>query len=76
MDEREAIDRLKDGDIGGLEELVRHQFRAIRAAYLVTGSRDLAEDVVQSAFLRALRANRPVRFWPAVQPLVLANCGE
>jgi RNA polymerase sigma-70 factor (ECF subfamily) len=68
--EREAIDRLKDGDIGGLEELVlRHQVRAIRAAYLITGSRELAEDVVQSAFLRAYErigqfdSNRPFSPW-------------
>ncbi len=53
MDEREAIARLKQGDIDGLEALVRlYQVRAVRAAYLVTRDRPLAEDVVQSAFLR------------------------
>jgi hypothetical protein len=32
MDERRAIERLKRGDIGGLETLVRaHQPRAVRA---------------------------------------------
>ncbi len=36
MEERRAIERLKNGDIGGLEVLVRrHQVRAIRAAYLI-----------------------------------------
>jgi RNA polymerase sigma-70 factor (ECF subfamily) len=70
VDERETIDRLKDGDIGGLEELVlRHQVRAIRTAYLITGSRELAEDVVQSAFLRAYErigqfdSDRPFSPW-------------
>jgi RNA polymerase sigma-70 factor, ECF subfamily len=54
MDERRAIERLKDGDIGGLEVLVRkHQIRAVRAAYLIVRDRGLAEDVVQGAFVRA-----------------------
>ena len=54
MDERRAIARLKKGDIGGLEVLVRsHQTRAIRAAYLIVRDRALAEDVVQTAFVRS-----------------------
>lgn len=54
MDESEAIARLKQSDIGGLEVLVRrYQVRAIRAAYLITGDRATAEDVVQEAFVRA-----------------------
>lgn len=53
MDERTAIDRLKNGDIGGLEFLVKqHQVRAVRAAYLIVREPALAEDVVQSAFVR------------------------
>lgn len=53
MDEQEAIQRLKRGDIGGLEVLVRqYQLRAIRSAYLVVGDRSLAEDIVQTAFVR------------------------
>jgi RNA polymerase sigma-70 factor (ECF subfamily) len=53
-DERAAIARLRRGDVGGLEALVRaHQVRAVRAAYLVTRDRGLAEEVVQEAFLRA-----------------------
>lgn len=54
MEEREAIARLQRGDIGGLEILVRaHQVRAVRTAHLITRDRFLAEDVVQTAFLRA-----------------------
>ncbi|MEA2576308.1 MAG: hypothetical protein QOH93_3606 [Chloroflexia bacterium] len=54
MREAEAIARLKRGDIGGLEGLVRlYQVQAVRAAYLVTRDLASAEDVVQSAFLRA-----------------------
>lgn len=70
MEEREAIARLQRGDIGGLEPLVRaHYGPALRAAYLVTRDRALAEDVVQSAFLRAYErigrfdARRPFRPW-------------
>lgn len=52
--EREAIRRLQRGDISGLTTLVRrYQVQAVRAAYLITQDRQLAEDVVQAAFLRA-----------------------
>ena len=52
--EQEAIRRLKQGEIGGLETLVRkYQVQAVRAADLITRDLALAEDVVQSAFLRA-----------------------
>ena len=54
MEEAEAIARLKQGDVGGLEALVRgHQVQAVRTAYLITRDRALAEDVVQAAFVRA-----------------------
>lgn len=54
MDERRAIGRLKRGDVGGLEDLVKaHQVRAVRAAYLICRDRPLAEDVVQGAFVKA-----------------------
>jgi RNA polymerase sigma-70 factor (ECF subfamily) len=53
VDEREAVSLLKRGDISGLQALVEaHQVRAIRAAYLVTHDRSMAEDVVATAFLR------------------------
>jgi len=54
MEERQAIARLKQGDPGGLEVLVRYyQVQAVRAAYLIVRDRALAEDIVQAAFLRA-----------------------
>jgi len=54
MDEREAIDRLKKGDVGALEALVRrYHARAGRAAYLIVRDHALAEDVAQGAFVRA-----------------------
>jgi RNA polymerase sigma-70 factor, ECF subfamily len=54
MEEDKAITRLKRGDIGGLEVLVRrYQVCAVRAAYLVVRDRALADDIVQAAFVRA-----------------------
>lgn len=52
--EHAAIGRMKQGDISGLALLVeRYQVQAVRAAYLITQDRALAEDVVQEAFLQA-----------------------
>ncbi len=60
MEDREAIRRMKNGEIGGLERLVtKYQVRAVRAAFLVTHDEALAEDVVQDTFIRLYqRINR------------------
>jgi len=64
MDEQDAIARLRRGDIGGLEVLVRrHQHAALRVAFLIGRDAALAEDIVQEAFLRAYA--RIDRFDPA-----------
>jgi RNA polymerase sigma-70 factor, ECF subfamily len=70
MNEREAIGRLQQGDIGGLEVLVRaYQMPAMRVADLIVRDRALAEDVVQTAFVRAFErigqfdATRPFGPW-------------
>lgn len=70
MEEQMAIDRLRRGDVGGLEVLVRlYQVRAVRAAYLVTHDVALAQDVVQAAFVKAyerieqFQAGRPFGPW-------------
>ena len=53
MEERRAVGRLKGGDVGGLEPLVRaHYARCVRAAYLILRDREAAEDIVQGAFAR------------------------
>ena len=53
MEERRAVERLKGGDVGGLEPLVReHYARCLRAAYLILRDREAAEDTVQGAFAR------------------------
>jgi RNA polymerase sigma-70 factor (ECF subfamily) len=70
LDEQQAISRLKQGDLGGLEILVRHyQVKAVYAAYLIVRDLKLAEDIVQSAFLQAAQkihqfdARRPFGAW-------------
>jgi len=53
MDDLQAICRLKNGDIGGLECLIaRYQAKALRVAFLITHDEPMAEDVVQDAFVR------------------------
>jgi len=50
---KQAIRRLKNGDIGGLECLIaRYQGKALRTAFLITHDEPLAEDVVQDVFVR------------------------
>jgi RNA polymerase sigma-70 factor, ECF subfamily len=70
MHEREAIELLRRGDIGGLEKLVEMYYvEAVRTAYLVTRDRPLAEDIAQAAFLRVyerihqFQAERPFAPW-------------
>ncbi|MCS6880455.1 MAG: sigma-70 family RNA polymerase sigma factor [Oscillochloridaceae bacterium] len=70
MQDSEAISRLKQGDLSGLESLVKkYQVKALRTAYLIVQDYDLAEDVVQDAFLRAYErinqydAKRPFGPW-------------
>jgi RNA polymerase sigma-70 factor (ECF subfamily) len=70
LDEQQAIQQLKQGNISGLEFLVmHHQVKAVRTAYLITGDLGLAEDVVQECFIRVLRSihgfdgTRPFEPW-------------
>ena len=53
MKDQDAISRLKQGDLNGLGTLVRrYQARAVQAAYAIVFDRALAEDVVQTAFVK------------------------
>ncbi|MGE5464226.1 MAG: RNA polymerase sigma factor [Syntrophothermus sp.] len=70
MDEKEAIHRLKQGDIHGLEFLVNQfQLKAVRVAYLITRDLGMAEEIVQESFVRVYRSiktfeeNRPFEPW-------------
>ncbi len=65
-----SVARMRRGDIGGLEFLVRRfQVEATRASYLIVHDRQLAEDIVAGAFLRAFEridqfdARRAFRPW-------------
>jgi len=54
VEEKEAIRQLKRGNPAGLELLVKkYQLHAVRAANLIVRDSSLAEDIVQSAFLKA-----------------------
>jgi RNA polymerase sigma-70 factor (ECF subfamily) len=70
MDEQQAVARLKQGDLSGLEFLVqRYQVKAVHTAYLIIGDLPAAEDVVQTVFLRAAKKihqfddRRPFHSW-------------
>jgi len=70
MDEVKAIASLKKGDIAGLKTLVEmFQTDAVQAAYLVTCDWSMAEDIVQTAYLRVFEKikyfdeTRPFRPW-------------
>jgi RNA polymerase sigma-70 factor, ECF subfamily len=53
MNEQQAIQRMKGGDINGLEVLVRtYQVQAVRAVDLITRDTAQAQDIVQAAFVR------------------------
>lgn len=54
--DQQAIERLKNGNIDGLAALVqRYQVKAVQTALFITCNRELAEDIVQDAFLQAYR---------------------
>jgi len=53
-DEQAAIAQLRAGEIAGLAALLQaYQLPAIRTAYMIVRDRSLAEDITQSAFIRA-----------------------
>ncbi len=70
LNEDEAIARLKKGDVDALEVLVRrYQVSGMDTAYLIARNHELAEDIVQSAFVRVYErihqfdSTRPFRPW-------------
>ena len=74
MDDLQAIRRLKNGDIGGLEILiVCYQAKAVRTAYLVTHDEPMAEDVVQDAFVRFYERIRHFDECRAFEPYFLRS---
>ena len=70
MDEGEAIAQLKSGNIAALQTLVEmYQVQAVQIVSLITQDRAMAEDIVQSAFIRCFEriaqfdSSRPFRPW-------------
>lgn len=70
LKEREAVQRLKRGDIKGLKALVEcYQVKAVQTAFLITRDIGLAEDVAQDSFLQAYKSihnfdeERPFEPW-------------
>ena len=54
-EDRNAISRMKLGDVSALESLVkRYQVQAVHAAYAIVYDRALAEDIAQAAFLKVV----------------------
>lgn len=69
-DDDDAIKRCQQGDTEGLAALIRqYEMDALRLAYLLTGDRYLAEDIVQDSFMQVYRAasrfhlGRPFQPW-------------
>ena len=54
MEDQVAVSHLKQGDLDGLEILVNQdQAQAVHAAYMIVFDRGLAEEVTQTAFVKA-----------------------
>lgn len=54
LNDKDAIQQLKGGDVHGLESLVeKYQVTAIRAAYLIVQDEEAAKDIAADAFVRA-----------------------
>ncbi len=74
MDEKQAIYRLKQGDIHGLEFLVdQFQVKAVRVAYLITRDLGLAEEIVQESFVKSYRSIRTFDGDRPFEPWFLRN---
>lgn len=70
MNERQAIRLIKQGDPTGLKFLVNeYQLIALRAVYLIVHDRAIAEEIVQSAFIKVFERiaqfddTRPFKPW-------------
>jgi RNA polymerase sigma-70 factor (ECF subfamily) len=70
MDEKSAINRLKQGDIGAIEYLMEVYYtQVVRTAFLIVRDESLAEDIAQAAFIRVFErakqydVDRPFKYW-------------
>lgn len=70
MEEEQAIARLKQGDLNGLETLIKkYQVLAVHTAFLIVADHAQAQDIAQATFLKAAKkirqfdASRPFKPW-------------
>jgi RNA polymerase sigma-70 factor, ECF subfamily len=74
QDIAQAIERLKRGDIGGLEILTaRYQVKAVRVAFLITQDEPAAEDIVQETFIRIYQHIRYFDETRAFEPYLMRS---
>ncbi len=74
MEDGQAIQRLKQGDLGGLEPLIsRYQVQAARVAFLITQDERLAEDLVQDVFVRIFERIRHFDDSQPFQPYLMRS---
>lgn len=74
MDDREAVRLMKNGEISGLESLVkRYQVRAARAAFFVTHDEALSEDIVQETFIRLYQRIRQFEETRPFEPYLMRS---
>ncbi len=72
LEDEELAERAKARDLDAYEEIVRrYQGLLVRAAYLVTGSTDEAEDAAQEALVKAYRAMGRFRRGAPLRPWLL-----
>ena len=74
MNDREAVERLKKGEPGGLDALVlAYQEKAIRTATLITRDDEIAKDAVQETFLRIYQRIRSFNETRSFEPYLLRS---
>lgn len=74
MTDRDAVARLKNGDLTGLEELVsRYQDKAVRLVYLIVQDEPLAEDIVVDTFLRIAKCIHSFNLGQSFEPYLMRS---
>lgn len=62
MEDCEIIEKIKNGDESGINELyTKYSYQAYRTAYLITSNSHTAEDVTQEAFVQSIKAIKALK---------------